>query len=110
MMPTPMKCTVMLQELTEHCCTIQQQCFQQCITSALSDVSSSVTSTSDSMSEVSESDLASLMSINTPDINVSSDVSMHSDDTFPTSSAELSDTNSLVSISDFEMEYYMNWQ
>ena len=30
-MPTPTICTVMLQELTEHHCTSQQQCFQQCI-------------------------------------------------------------------------------
>ena len=57
------------------------------------------------MSEVS--DLASLMSIDTPDIDVSSDMSMHSDDPFPTSS---SDTDSLISIADFEVEYYINWE
>jgi hypothetical protein len=48
----PMIHAVMLQELTEHCCTIQQQHFWQHVTSALSDVSSSGTLTSDSMSEV----------------------------------------------------------
>ena len=57
------------------------------------------------MSEVS--DLASLMSIDTPDIDVSSDMSMHSDDPFPTSSFN---TDSLFSIADFKVEYYINWE
>ena len=48
-----------------------------------------------------------MMSIDTPDVDVSSDISMHSDDPLPTSS---SDTDSLFSISDFETEYYVNWE
>ena len=68
----------MLNELSQHHPTSQQQRFQQRIASALSDISSSGTSTSDLMSEVS--DLASFMSINTLDIDVSSNMSMHSDD------------------------------
>ena len=59
------------------------------------------------MSEVSESDLASLMSIDTPNINVSSDISIHSDNPLPTSS---SNTDSLFSVSDFKVEYYINWE
>ena len=97
----------MLQELTEHHRTSQQQHLQQRIASAVSDISSSGTSASDMMSEVS--DLASLMSIDTPDIDVSSDISIHSDhdNPLPTSS---SDTDSLLLISDFEVEYYRNWE
>jgi hypothetical protein len=106
-MPTPTIRTVMLQELTEHCHTIQRRHFQQFIASALSDVSSSGTSTSDLMSEVS--DLASLISIDTPDIDVSSDISMHSDNPFSTSGSD-SDTDSMFSISDFKVEYYHNWK
>ena len=104
-MPTPTICTVMLQELTQHHCTSQQWHLQQRIASALSDISSSGTSASDLMSEVS--DLASLMSMDTPDIDISSDISIHSDNPLPTSD---SDTDSLFSISDFEVEYYMNWE
>jgi hypothetical protein len=99
----------MLQELTQHHRTSQQQRIQQRITSAQSDISSSGTSASDSNHSMSEvSDLASLMSIDTPDIDVSSDISIHSDDPHPTSSS--SDTDSLISISDFEVEYYINWK
>lgn len=101
-MPTPTIRTVMLQELAEHHNRSQQQRLRQRIASALSDVSSS--GTSDSMSEVS--DLASLMSIDTPDVDVSSDASMHSND--PPASG--SDTDSLYSVSDFEVEYYTNWK
>jgi hypothetical protein len=95
--------TVMLQELTEHHRTSQQQRFRQRIASLLSDISSLGTSASDLMSASDVSD-ASLMSIVTPDIDVSSDISMHSDN--PLSS----DTDSLFSITDFEMKYYTNWE
>ena len=132
-MPAPRIRTVMLNELEQHHRTSQQHHLQQRITSALSDISSSGTSesASDLMSEVS--DLASLMSINTPDIDVKqkilksftdsvfitkyyleenrelllSDISIHSDGPLPSSG---SDTDSLFSISDFEVEYYMNWE
>ena len=106
-MPAPRICTVMLDELEQHNRTSQQHCLWQRIASALSDISSSGTSesASDLMSEVS--DLASLMLIDTPDINVSSDISIHSDGPLPSSG---SDTDSLFSISDFEVEYYMNWE
>ena len=53
------------------------------------------------------SDPVSLMSIDMPDIDVSSNISVHSDDPLPTSS---SDTNSLFSLLDFEAEYYTNWE
>ena len=96
----------MLQELTQHHHTSQQRRLQQHITSAVSDISSSGTSASDLMSEVS--DLALLMSIDTPDIDVSSDISIHSDNPLPTSGSDTDD--SLFSISDFKVEYYMNWE
>ena len=103
-MPTPTICTVMLQELMEHHHTSQQQCFQQHIFPMLSDISSSGTSASNLMSEVSE---LSLLSIDTPDIDVSFDISIHSDG--PTSITTSSDTDSLSSISDFKVEYYAIW-
>ena len=102
LMPTPMIGTVMLQELTEHHHMSQCQRFWKCITSVLSNVSSSGTSTSDLVSEVSD-----LMLINMPDINVSSNISIHSNGPLPTSS---SDSDSLCSILDFEVEYYKNWE
>jgi hypothetical protein len=105
-MPTPTIRTVMLQELTQHHRTTQHQHLRQRIASALSDISSSGTSASDMMSEVS--DPASLISIDTPDVEVSSDISMHSDDPLATSSSDTDD--SLFSISDFEVEYFMNWK
>jgi hypothetical protein len=60
------------------------------------------------MSVVSDASAASMISIDTPDINISSDGSMHTDD--PASPASNSDTDSLHSISDFEIEYYINWE
>lgn len=107
-MPAPSIRTVMLQELTQHHLTSQQRRLRQRIASAMSDMSSSGTSASDLMSEVSESDLVSVMSIDTPDIDISSDISIHSDDPLPTSGSDTD--NSLFSISDFEVEYYMNWE
>jgi hypothetical protein len=107
-MPAPSIRTVMLQELTQHHRTSQERRLQQRIASATSDISSSGTSASDLMSEVSESSLASLMSIDTPDIDVSSDISIHSDNPLPTSGSDTDD--SLFSITDFEVEYYMNWE
>ena len=88
----------------EHHCTSPQQHFQQCISSVLLDVSSSGTLASDLMSKVSE---LSLMSIDTPDIDVFSDICIHSDG--PTSTTS-SDTDSLSSILDFKVEYYANWE
>jgi len=103
-MPTPTIRTAMLQELREHHHTTQQHRFQNRVASALSDLSSSGTSDSTSIF----SDSASLMSIDTPDIRISSDEFMHTDAcASPTSS---SDTDSLHSISDFEVEYYINWE
>ena len=102
-MPTPTIRTVMLEELREHHLTTQQQRFRERVAAALSDVSSS--GTSDSMSVVSESDADSVMSIDTPDIQISSDGIL--DPSSSTSSS--SDTDSLDSISDFEINYYINW-
>ena len=94
----------MLQELTEHHRTTQQRRFRRRVASALSDVSSSGTSTdSEAMS------LASRMSIDTPDINVSSDVSMPPDN-LALSPSSSDGTDSLYSISDFEVEHYANWE
>jgi hypothetical protein len=93
----------MLEELREHHLTTQRQRFQERVAAALSDVSSP--GSSDSMSVVYESDAGSVMSIDTPDIQISSDGYIHTDD--PSSS---SDTDSLDSISDFEINYYINWE
>jgi hypothetical protein len=105
-MPTPTIRTVMLQELSEHHRTTQHQRFRARVTSALSDISSS--GSSELSESMSLSDLASPMSIDTPDINISSDASMPSDD--PASSTSSSDADSSYSISDFEAEYYTNWE
>ena len=50
------------------------------------------------------------MLIDMPDINVSSDISIHSDDLALPTSTSSSDTDGLFSISDFEVEYYANWE
>jgi hypothetical protein len=93
----------MLEELREHHLTTQRQRFRRLVAAALSDVSSS--GTSDSMSVVSESDAGSIMSIDTPDIQISSDGNIPTDD--PSSPTSSFDTDS---ISDFEINYYINWQ
>ena len=80
-MPTPTICTAMLQELAEHHHTTQQQQFQERVASLLLDVSSSGTSNS----MLVASGPLSLMSINTPDIEVSSDASMSGDPASPAS-------------------------
>jgi hypothetical protein len=92
----------MLQELAEYHYATQRQRLQEHITSALSDISLSDSSDSISL----RSDLGSPISIDTPDINISSDASMDSDNPpSPTSS----ETDSMDSVSDFELEYYFNW-
>ena len=92
----------MLQELAEYHYATQKQRLQEHITSALSDISLSDSSDSISL----RSDLGSPISIDTPDINISSDASMDSDNPpSPTSS----ETDSMDSVSDFELEYYFNW-
>ena len=80
-------------------------CFLQPFWSYSELISSSETSASDLMCEVS--DPVSLMSINMPDIDVSSNIFIHSDNPLPTSSF---DTDSLFSLLDFEAEYYTNWE
>jgi hypothetical protein len=60
------------------------------------------------MSVVSDASAASMISIDTPDIHISSDGLMYTDD--PASPTSNSDTDSLHSISDFETEYYINWE
>jgi hypothetical protein len=96
----------MLEELREHHNTTRQQRFRERVASALSDISSS--GTSDSMSVVSDASAASLMSIDTPDVHILSDGFMSTDD--PTSPTSNSETDSLHSVSDFEIEYYINWE
>ena len=107
-MPTPTIRTVMLEELRQHHLMTQQQRFQDRVASALSDLSSS--GTSDSMSVVSESDsnASSVMSIDTPDILTSDGFIMDTDN--PASATSSSDTDSLHSISNFEIDYYINWE
>jgi hypothetical protein len=90
----------MLEELREHHHTTRRQRFRERVASAISDISSS--GTSDSMSVASA---ASLMSIDTPDVHISS----ASDGFMCTSPTSNSDTDS-SSISDFETEYYINWE
>jgi hypothetical protein len=94
----------MLEDLVAHHQSTRQQRFQQCITEMFSDVSE--TDVSDSSQP---SPFGSPISIDTPDIMVSSDISMHSESDH-TSAASISSSDSNVSITDFEAEYYQNWR
>jgi hypothetical protein len=96
--------TIMLEDLVAHHQSTRQQRFRQRATEMLSDVSE--TDVSDSSQP---SPFGSPISIDTPDIMVSSDVSMHSESD-RTSAASISSSDSDVSITDFEAEYYRNWR
>jgi len=85
--------TVMLEELAVHSQSIWQQQFQQHINDALSNLSES--DISDSSQPLSS--FGSPISIDTPDIMISSDILMSSD-------------HSSMDSSDFEVEYYQNWR
>ena len=93
---------VMLEELTAHHRVLQRQHFQQTISELLSDLSE--TNSSDS----SHFSIGSPIFIDTPDILATSDISMSSMSDHITSTSE--STGSDMSISDFEAEYYQNWQ
>ena len=99
-MPRLSICTVMLEELAVHSQSIWQRRFQQRINDAISDLSES--DISDSSQPLSS--FGSPISIDTPDIMISSDISMSSDH----SSTDSSDSE--ISITDFEVEYYQNWR
>jgi hypothetical protein len=90
----------MLEELAVHHRSIQHQQFRQCVTEVLSDISE--TGISDSSQP---SPFGSPISIDTPDIMISSDISMHSESDH-TSASLISSSDSDVSITDFEVEYY----
>jgi hypothetical protein len=92
--------TVMLEELVVHSQSIWQRRFQQRINDALSDLSESDISDSSQLL----SSFGSPISIDTPDIMISSDILMSSDH----SSTDSSDSE--ISITDFEVEYYQNWR
>jgi hypothetical protein len=106
-MPRPSIRTVMLDELAAHHRSTQRQRFQRQISEVLSDLSDF----SDHSSHLS---FGSPISIDTPDIRISSDFSMHSTsdhgDRHNTSAASISGSDSDVSVSDFEAEYYRNWR
>jgi hypothetical protein len=100
----------MLDELVAHHQSTQRQRFRQRINDALSDISESESDLSDS-SRISP--FSSPISIDTPDIMISSDISMRSgSDHAPTITASIStlDTDTVSSIADFEVEYYHNWR
>ena len=96
--------TIMLKDLVTHHQSTWQQRFWQHATEILSDISET---------DVSDSSQPSLfgspISIDTPDIMVSSDISMHSESD-RTSAASISSSDSDVSITNFEAEYYRNWR
>ena len=97
-MPRPSIRTVMLEELTAHHRVLQRQRFQRTISELLSDLSE--TDSSDS----SHFSIGSPISIDTPDILATSDISMSSMSDHITSTSE--STGSDMSISNFEAEYY----
>ena len=98
--------TAMLDELTTHHRFTQQQRFQQQISDVLSDLSSA--DFSDYSSHLS---FGSPISIDTPDVMVSSDLSVPSvSDHHDTSTASTSASDSDMSLTDFEAEYYENWR
>jgi hypothetical protein len=94
----------MLDELSAHHHSIQRQRFQQHIADIFSDLSE--TNSSDYSSRPS---FGSPISIDTPDIFISSDFSMHSESDHA-SATSISTSNSDMSITDFEAEYYGNWR
>ena len=102
-MPRPSIRTVMLEELTAHHRSTQQQRFRQRISEVLSDLSEADLSDYSSQSHLS---FGSPISIDTPDIMISSDISAHSG----SDHASIASIGSDISIRDFEAEYYENWR
>jgi hypothetical protein len=94
----------MLDELTVHAWAIQQQQAQQHISDLFSDLSDGCVSDSSGLSP-----FGSPISIDTPDILVSSDISLYAPSNGSNHSASIS-TDSDISISDLEEEYYWNWR
>jgi hypothetical protein len=101
-MPRPSIRTVMLEELTAHHRSTQEHRLQQRIAEALSDISDSDLSEASALLSP-----LSPISIDTPDIMISSDISMRSSHR---SAASINSLGSDVSITDFETEYYQNWR
>jgi hypothetical protein len=105
-MPRPSIRTAMLDELTAHHRSTQRQRFRQQISEVLSDLSEA-----DFSDYSSHFSFGSPISIDTPDIMVSSDLSMHSgSDRRDTSGTSISTSDSDTSITEFEAEYYENWK
>jgi hypothetical protein len=100
--------TAMLDELTAHHHLIQQQCFQRHISKVLSDLSETDLSDS-SHSFGSPFSFGSPISIDTPDIALSSELSAHSESDHGLA-ASTSSSDSDMSITDFKIGYYKNWQ
>jgi hypothetical protein len=91
----------MLEELAAHHWSIQQQRFHQQVTEVLSNVS-------EDMSDSSRPSLVgSPISIDMPNIMISSDISMHPESDRALAASIIS-SDSEVSITDFEVEYYQN--
>jgi hypothetical protein len=97
--------TVMLDELAAHHRSVLEQRLQQRIAEALSDISESE-SDSD-LSDLSLFSPFSPISIDTPDMMISSHISMRS---IHSSAASIGSMVSTTSITDFELDYYQNWQ
>jgi hypothetical protein len=98
----------MLEELTAHARSIRQQRFEQHVSELFSDLSES------DSSHFSFSPIGSPISIDTPDILISSDVSVHSSNMSMRSSldsiASVSGSDSDISMLEFELEYFQNWR
>jgi hypothetical protein len=95
--------TVMLDELAAHHRSVQEQRLRKHVAEAVSDLSDSDLSASD----LSMLSLFSPISIDTPDIMISSDISMHSGHS---SAASIGSAVSNESVVDFELEYFHNWR
>jgi hypothetical protein len=107
-MPQPTIRTNMLDDLAAHHRSIRQRRFRYNIAEIFSDLSESGDSDS---SHFSSGSPLSPISIDTPDIHISSDISMRSlsDDGHDTSSISFT-SDSEGSIADFEVEYFFNWR
>jgi hypothetical protein len=105
--------TVLLDELAAHNRYIQEQCLQRQLSAALSDLSSSSSPSSPPSPSSSRFSFGSPISIDTPDVHISSDISFcsRSFSNMSTSSRASSlDLDSEPSFSDLEEEFYLDWR
>jgi hypothetical protein len=108
--------TELLDELDAHDCYIQELRLQRQLSAALSDLSSSSSSSSSPPSRLSPSSpfsFGSPISIDTPDVQIPSDNSLHSRSPNMSTSSRASSSDSGLSspsFSDLEEDAYLDWR